>query len=99
MKWFNNMKIRMKILSCFIVLAIITAIVGAFGAVSMNRINQRNEETYNYEILPLLELKNIEINFREIRANHLLAIYDRNPQNLLNILMKLTGCLHQTMPF
>lgn len=82
MKWFNNMKIRMKILSCFIVLAIITAIVGAFGAVSMNRINQRNEETYNYEILPLLELKNIEINFREIRANHLLAIYDRNPQNL-----------------
>lgn len=39
MKWFYNMKIRTKIITCCIILAVITAIVGIVGVNSMNGVS------------------------------------------------------------
>ena len=82
MKWFYNMKIRTKIITCCIILAVITAIVGIVGVNSMKELNLRNEQTYYNNIQPQLALKNIQINFQEARANHILAVYEKNPQKV-----------------
>ena len=79
MKWFINMKIRAKLLSCFIVLATLTLIVGVFGVTSMNNINHRSESMYNNNFLPVQDLKNVEIALQEVRANQILAVYEKDP--------------------
>ena len=79
MKWFINMKIRAKLLSCFIVLATLTGIVGVFGVTSMNNINHRSESMYNNNFLPVQDLKNVEIALQEVRANQILAVYEQDP--------------------
>ena len=79
MKWFFNMKIRAKLLCCFIVLAILTGIVGVFGVTSMNSINHRSESIYNNNFLPAQDLKDVEIALEEVRANQILAVYEQDP--------------------
>ena len=81
MKWFYNMKIRTKIITCCIILAVITAIVGIVGVNSMKELNLRNEQTYYNNIQPQLALKNIQINFQEARANHILAVYEKSTKS------------------
>ncbi len=79
MKWFINMKMRAKLLSCFIVLATLTGIVGVFGVTSMNNINHRSERMYNNNFLPAQDLKSVEVALQEVRANQILAVYEKDP--------------------
>lgn len=83
MKWFNNMKIRAKLLSCFIILATLTGVVGVVGVTNMNNINHRSESMYNNNFLPAQDLKNIQIALQEVRANQLLAVYEQDPNKFL----------------
>lgn len=82
MKWFTNMKIKAKITGCCIVLAILTAIVGIVGVSNMNRINHRSESMYKENFLPVQDLKDIQIALQEVRANQVLALYERNPETV-----------------
>ncbi|WP_099468758.1 methyl-accepting chemotaxis protein [Konateibacter massiliensis] len=79
MKWFYNIKIRSKLIICFIVLAIFTGIVGIVGISNMNTINSRSEKMYNSNFIPVRDLKTIQINLQDIRANHVLAVYEQDP--------------------
>lgn len=82
MKWFNNMKIRAKLLSCFIILAALTGVVGVVGVANMNNINHRSESMYNDNFLPSQDLKNIQIALQDLRANHLLALFERDSETI-----------------
>lgn len=66
MKWFYNMKIRTKIITCCIILAVITAIVGIVGVNSMKELNLRNEQTYYNNIQPQLALKTFKLIFKKL---------------------------------
>ncbi|HHV08861.1 MAG TPA: methyl-accepting chemotaxis protein [Clostridiales bacterium] len=80
MKWFYNMKIRSKLICSFIILAALTGIVGVFGVSNMGTINQRSESMYHNNFIPSQDLKDIQIALQDVRANHVLAIYERSPE-------------------
>lgn len=82
MKWFNNLKIKAKITSCCVILALLTGIVGTVGVNNMNIINRRSEDMYNENFLPVQDLKDIQIALEEVRAEQVLALYERNPKTV-----------------
>ncbi|AFA48300.1 methyl-accepting chemotaxis protein [Acetobacterium woodii] len=82
MKFFENLKIKQKLLTCFILFAVVTAVVGGFGIYTMNGINNQSKNMYYDNLLPSQKLANIQATLGEIRANQLLALYERNPGTL-----------------
>lgn len=82
MSWFRNLKLRVKLISCFVVLAIITGIVGYIGIDSISVINKNSEELYDNHAVPALNLSKIQTGLQNVRANHLLALYEKDPSKL-----------------
>ncbi|MDF2947272.1 MAG: methyl-accepting chemotaxis sensory transducer [Bacillales bacterium] len=82
MSWFRNLKIRLKLISCFIVLAIVTGVVGFIGINSMSNLNENGDHLYNNYAVPALDLEGVEVMLQKIRSTHLLAVYERNPETL-----------------
>lgn len=79
MKWFYNMKIKAKLISCFILLSVFLGIVGVVGITNMNTINQSSEDMYNNNLIPIKELISFQVDLQNVRANQLLAIFEQNP--------------------
>jgi methyl-accepting chemotaxis protein len=82
MKWFNNMKIRAKLIVCFVILAVFTGIVGVVGISNMNTLNVRSNDMYNNNFLPSQALASIQTALQNVRANQLLAVYEQDPSKL-----------------
>ncbi len=82
MEFFKNLKIKQKLITCFILLAVVTGIVGIFGIYTMNAINTQSENMYKNNLVPSQKLASIQSALGDIRANQLLAIYERNPGTL-----------------
>ena len=82
MKWFNNMKIRVKLIICFVLLAIFTGIVGFVGINNMNTLNIKSNDMYNNNFLPAQALASIQTALQDVRANQLLAVYEKDPNTL-----------------
>ncbi|MDF2539483.1 MAG: putative methyl-accepting chemotaxis transducer protein [Herbinix sp.] len=82
MKWFYNMKIRSKLILCFIILLALTAVVGVVGVNNMYTLNERSKSMYDNNFIPSLEVSRIRVSLQEVRANMLLALYERNPETL-----------------
>ena len=80
MRWFKNLKIRTKLLISFIVLAVFTAIVGVFGLVNLQSVNKSSQTMHDDNFVPSQNLKTIQIALQEVRANHLLVVYERDPE-------------------
>ncbi|ROR27329.1 methyl-accepting chemotaxis protein [Mobilisporobacter senegalensis] len=96
MKWFNNMKIRAKLISCFIILSVFMGIVGVVGITNMNTINKRSEDMYYDNFIPVEELKNLQIALQSVRANQLLAIYEQNPETYQTRVDEINKLVEQT---
>jgi len=69
LKTFNNLKIGTRILSGFIIVAIITIIVGITGIVSLNTINVKDTEMYEKMTVPMDNLYNMTEAFQRMRGN------------------------------
>ncbi|OEH84869.1 chemotaxis protein [Desulfuribacillus stibiiarsenatis] len=78
MTWFKNLNIRTKLISCFIVLAILTGIVGFIGIYDMGNINDRGDEMYYNNFLPAQRLAEMNAGTQTIRADMLLMLYERD---------------------
>lgn len=78
MKWFINLKIRVKLIICFIILAIFTGIVGFMGISNMNTLNTRGDEMYNDNFIPATSLAKIQRGVLLIRSNYFLMVYERD---------------------
>lgn len=78
MKWFYNLKIRAKIIICFILLAVFTGVVGIVGINNMNTLNIKSNDMYNKNFLPVQNLMKIQTALQNVRALQLLAVYERN---------------------
>jgi methyl-accepting chemotaxis protein len=78
MKWYLNLKIRNKLVLCFIILAIFTGIVGAVGITSMDKLNRASIDMYNNDFLPSQDLASIQTCLQQVRSDHLLALYERD---------------------
>ncbi|MGD9567274.1 MAG: methyl-accepting chemotaxis protein [Sedimentibacter sp.] len=74
MKWFNNMKLGKKILTSFIIVALIAGIVGIIGIVNINQINNADTELYEVNTLGLVYAGNASVEFQKVRVNFLYLI-------------------------
>ena len=79
MKWLNNLKTSTKLIVCFIIVALFTGIIGLVGIYDMNEMSKTSIDMYENDFLQSLDLSNVQIGLGKIRANHLQAIYERNP--------------------
>lgn len=79
MKRFNNLKTRTKLILSFVIVALFTGIVGVIGITSMSSINNSSVDMYNEDFLPSLDLARIQTALEDVRALHLLAVYERDP--------------------
>ena len=74
MQWFYDMKVATKLVVSFVVMAIITCVVGYIGIDKMGRINELADEMYAKELLGISYIK---------EANIVLVYIDRATKNLL----------------
>ena len=68
MKLFMNMKIAAKLLTGFIIVAIIAAVVGAVGIVNLKNIDKSDTQLYENMTVPISQLADINKDFQMIRV-------------------------------
>ncbi|PJI07728.1 MULTISPECIES: methyl-accepting chemotaxis protein [Clostridium] len=78
MRWFKNLKIAKKLVSAFIVVAVLVGIVGMLSLFDMNKINSNAKSMYEYNLASVETLTSIKQNFADIRADLLKLVYQRN---------------------
>lgn len=61
MAWFNNLRVGVKLISAFILMALITATVGWIGISNMNRIDALADQMYEVELRGISEIKEANV--------------------------------------
>lgn len=69
MRWFYNLKTKTKLISAFIVTAIITGIVGLFGLANMNTLNQLLVDMYEVRLTPVYNVSQALSDYQRLRVN------------------------------
>ncbi len=82
MKWFMNMKIAAKLLSSFIVVAIIAAVVGAVGIVSLKTADNSDTELYKNMTVPISQVADINKDFQMVRVSARDIIIEQNAEKI-----------------
>lgn len=68
MKWYQNLQIGKKIVISFLLVAVVSAIVGYIGFRSVKTLDNNSDELYEIATAPMEEVGNIGINFQIIRV-------------------------------
>jgi methyl-accepting chemotaxis protein len=69
MRWFYNMKIAVKLIICFIIVALIAGVIGVIGVVDIKNVDSRDTELYEKMTVPLGELVIIVESYQRMRGN------------------------------
>ncbi|ACH39947.1 methyl-accepting chemotaxis sensory transducer, class 34H [Citrifermentans bemidjiense Bem] len=69
MKWFYDLKLGTKLISGFISVAAIAAIIGYFGIREMHAVEESGTALYEKITVPITELQDISTSFQRIRVN------------------------------
>jgi methyl-accepting chemotaxis protein len=69
MSWYYNLKISVKLLSAFIVVAIIAGVIGAVGVVKLKVSNDAGTKLYEKITIPISDLGDIATAFQRVRIN------------------------------
>jgi methyl-accepting chemotaxis protein len=69
MSWYQNLKISVKLLSAFIIVAIIAGIIGIVGVREIKVIDDADTKLYEKITVPLGEIGEISSNFQRMRCN------------------------------
>jgi methyl-accepting chemotaxis protein len=68
MKWYHNLNIRIRLLSGFIIVAIIAGVIGFIGIQQINKIVDRDALLYENMTVPLSQISNMSTLFQQIRV-------------------------------
>ena len=79
MKWFMNLRISVKLISSFVLVAIIAGVVGFWGIKNIRHIDAMDTELYEVNTVPLAYLGDMATYFQRIRVNLRDMIIDREP--------------------
>ncbi|MBF0476955.1 MAG: MCP four helix bundle domain-containing protein, partial [Deltaproteobacteria bacterium] len=69
MNWFYNLKIRTKLLSGFVLVALIAGVIGYVGISSIHQLDEADKLMYARNTAPLVDIYKAAINFQQIRVN------------------------------
>ncbi len=67
MKWFQNLKISIKLISGFILVAIIAAVVGIVGIMNLQDIGKVDEKLYEHNTVGVDRARTMEVYYQRIR--------------------------------
>ena len=81
MNWFKNLKIKQKLISAFILIALLICLVGVLGLRNMNTINANAVTMHDYNLASIKALTTIKQNFADIRSDVLKLAYQQNENN------------------
>ncbi len=79
MKWFYDLKVRVKLLVSFIVVACLAALVGYVGITDLRDVSAADTRLYENMTLPIATLTTMATDFQQIRVSFRDAILARNP--------------------
>ncbi|MBF0496600.1 MAG: MCP four helix bundle domain-containing protein [Deltaproteobacteria bacterium] len=69
MNWFYNLKIRTKLLSGFILVALIAGFIGYIGIGSIHQLDEADKLMYARNTAPLVDIYKVSDDFQRIRVN------------------------------
>lgn len=69
MKWFVNQKLGTKLMTGFILVAVITAVVGFFGVRKINQIDSADTQMFEKAAVPLSLLGSATSMYQQVRVN------------------------------
>ncbi|WP_238915747.1 methyl-accepting chemotaxis protein [Clostridium sp. YIM B02555] len=82
MNYFKNLKISQKLISAFIIVAILVGVVGFVGLNNMNKINNNAIKMHDENLNSIQCLYDLRLNFAEIRTDIIRIIFQsKGPQN------------------
>ncbi|AOY74956.1 methyl-accepting chemotaxis protein [Clostridium formicaceticum] len=76
MRWISNLKIRVKLVSSFIIIALLIGVVGVIGINNMRTIDSRGRGIYENDFLPAQQLTQIQKAVLSVRSEYLLMLYE-----------------------
>ncbi|MBF0518859.1 MAG: MCP four helix bundle domain-containing protein [Nitrospirae bacterium] len=89
MKWFYDLKVRSKLLTGFVLVALFTVIVGIIGIRASNNINNMADEMYLESVIPLENLSNVTDYFQRLRVYIRDFVYSNNADEEKELLEKI----------
>ncbi len=78
MKWFYDLKVRVKLLSSFILVACLAGLVGYVGISSLRDVSSADTRLYEHMTLPIATVTDMAVDFQQIRVSYRDAILARN---------------------
>jgi len=69
MQWFNNMTLKGKLLTGFVLVAIVAAIIGGVGIYNIHKMDEADTKLYEKITIPIADLGNISTGFQRTRIN------------------------------
>ncbi len=82
MKIFNNLKLKVKILSGFLIMAIIVSVIGVIGMINLNTVDKNDTKLYEKMTVPMDNLYNMVEAYQRIRGNLRDMILSSTPAQL-----------------
>jgi len=86
MEWFNNLKVRTRLISAFLIMSAITAVVGLMGVKNMEVMSEKAEQMYQRELNGVANIKEFGINVLHVvrgEKNLLLAASGEERKTIL----------------
>lgn len=83
MEWLNNIKIGTKLITGFIIVALIAGIVGIVGITNIKKIDENYTELYTNYGIAISDISNVSISYQRIRVNldNIILHKDNNSRN------------------
>ena len=82
MKWFNNLKIKQKLVSCFLCVSLFIAVVGIIGTSSMKKIISNSNILYSEDFQALKDFQQFNSNTLHLRLEVLNIIISKDLNKL-----------------
>lgn len=89
MEWFSNLKVSKKIISSFIVVALITGIMGVYSVSNINSMKKADMELYNNMTVPMYQMGEISTEFQRIRSDIRDMIFAQSQDDIESNLQKI----------
>ena len=78
MNFLKNIKVRIKLLVSFLLVALLVILVGGIGTYSLKKVSESSKNMYDNEVQSVYALKDMKIYLNQIRADILHLVYERN---------------------
>lgn len=98
MKWFYDLKLAKKLIISFVIVAVIAGVVGIVGIMNLNKLEEQDNQLYNFMTVPISESGQMLNLMQRVRVNTRELILEENPadkQEIKNTLNQLRDQLDQ----